>query len=126
MVKNCIKIYAAGITTSDNVATIVVPVPSTLVEVRWNATGTNAGAVGTAVILQLSTMGTSSFSSNDVRGIIDEVALGSDKAINMAYNFSNVTQIPGLRFAAGDVIRLHRSIVIAPTGLFVYLNLYFA
>jgi len=124
MVKLCIKMFATGTTTADNVAAIIIPQNSSLVLISWNWLGYNAGAIGSAVVAQLSQMSSSSWTSNDARGIIDECLCYGDKAINFAACGNKVAPLPGIKFMAGDTIRLHRYSATAPTSLNITANLF--
>lgn len=124
MVKNCIKLYASGITTTDNVASIIIPQTSTLVAVSWLGWGLLTGAVGCGMQLQITPMSSSSWTSNDARGIIDEFQTGGDKATGFFYQTQKLSQLPGLKFNAGDKINLHRLVLVAPASCVVSVNLF--
>lgn len=121
----CLKMYSNGITTGDNVATVIVPKKSSLVGVNFTINTTNAGAVGCSLWYQLSTMGTSTFVTNDVQGIIADWFTGNDKAINFNGNDAHSIQVAGIPFEAGNVIRLHRLAQVAPTTAYCSVNLLF-
>jgi len=113
MLKLCRKLYASGTASADNVATTIVPQKLKLVGITWCINSIAAGAVGSSTWFQLSTMSTSSWTNNDVSGIIAEFMAGSDKAVNINTNVNLFQPIPGLDFNAGEVIRLHRYALVA-------------
>lgn len=125
MVKLCIKMYASGITSADNVATTIIPINATLVGVAWNAVLINAGAVGSSIWYQLTSMSTSSWANNDARDIVNEFYAGNDKAINFNQSTNFMAILAGIRYNAGDIIRMHRYQNVAPTSAIVSANLYF-
>lgn len=125
MVKLCIKLYASGVTSTDNVATTVIPIRANLVGVSWSINTINVGAVGSSTWYQLSTMSTSTWTNNDARGIVSEIMAGNDKAVNINGVQNWFIPIPGITFEPGDILRLHRYALVAPSTSISICNLLF-
>jgi len=114
MQKSLIKLYAAGATTSDSVASAIVPIACAAVLISWSFTGITTGTVGASIMFQLAAQSTGQFATNDARNIVDECSFTSDcVTTGVACGTNKVSQISGFRFAAGDKIYLHRFVLVA-------------
>jgi hypothetical protein len=127
MVKLCIKLYAAGIITADNVASAIMPVSAAVIGVNWAWRGVTNGAVGGAQLFQLSSQSTGQFALNDARNILDEFLASADVAVTVDNCGANkFTMLPGIKVAAGDKLYLHSLVLQAFTTSQLNLNILLA
>jgi hypothetical protein len=100
-----IKIYATGTSSTDSIASFIVPVSGRIVLV----TGTInlAGTVLPTVNFQIASQSTSQWALNDTRNIIAEANLSADSTSQIASANIGIP-IPGVAVKAGDKIYVHR------------------
>lgn len=105
-----IKLYAAGVTTSDNVASFIVPQSGRIVALGW-ACYSAATAIGQGITWQVSQQSTGQFATNDARGIIGELVGANQFASATSGNIEawhKTEPVAGISVKAGDRIYLHR------------------
>lgn len=107
-----IKMYAAGSGGSqDAVAQVDVPMPGHIVGVDWAVRIAPSGADFLAE-MQLSFRSSSSFTTNDDRGIISEVKFAGDLTTSGAANTAanKYVLLPDVPVMGGERIYLHLSV----------------
>lgn len=125
MVKNCIKLFTSAVVTTNNVASIIIPISGSLVLIEWAAVGVITGAVGGFQHYQLSSTSVGQFAANDARDIIDEFMVGGNVAAGLPTVHNKVTNVPAIKVSAGDKIYLHLSVGVAFASANVNVNMQF-
>lgn len=106
--------YAAGVVTSDNVASIDIPEDGNIVGIDWTmvpgvGTGTFNGTDDIRV--QLSFLSTSQFAQNDARAVISSVGMGvgalTGSGLGSVYVNKTIAFHEALDVAAGERLYLH-------------------
>lgn len=103
--------------TENAIANIDIPMPGHIVGVSWAASFVLAGTDFNAEV-QLSFRSTGSFSTNDDRGIIDDIRDGLDVTTSGAYKrgVNKYLNLPDLPVMGGERIYLHASSTASVTG----------